>query len=671
MSQLIRGIVATSLVYLLFACSSASKRPNDRQVDLPGFDGDTSSLSGTEAKDFQLIQDAYLKNQADTAMKRARAFEKKYPHTTKRMSIQNLMGLIQLRKKNYRAAIDHFEKSLAASGDAVQSQYLLYNLGIAQYESNKFSDARKSLETIDARQVNLDTARKLLLTRALVYQKLDMPTEAARDALAWSLLIRPSNDMPLAKDDENARRFENEFKPTIEKITDPATLERLLRDSEEGPFADFVLFRLANAAMVAGQRTAAENYLRTLINRYPDTTYYPNAMELLKSLQNQNIVDAKAVGVLLPMTGRFAKMGALTLQGIALAFRTFNPNEPDSRIHIIVEDMGENGDPVEAINRLYFKHHVVAIIGPIRNEKVEEASQRAQSLGVPLISLAQKKGIDGDYVFQAAITGKNQVYEIARYAVQAMKLKKFAVIYPEENIGIRGSRYFWDAIEEMGGEVRAFESYRPGETDFRQVVDKLVGLHYQDARKRESDEMAAIREKNKITKHTRRNDEFFSLPPIVDFDAVFMPDEARAARQAVPTFAYRDVENLKFFGISTWNSENLLERGKNSSEPIYFVDTYAPENTSPENQTFVSRYVETYGTRPTALEATAYDAATLLETIMLTGDNVDRSEIKNRLMRIKNFSGVTGKITYGDGQLNRQLRVLTVKNGKIQEASSL
>src|SRR5690606_30944453 len=127
-----------------------------------------------------------------------------------------------------------------------------------------------------------------------------------------------------------------------------------------------------------------------------------------------------------------------------------------------------------------------------------------------------------------------------------------------------------------------FETYSPKETDFRTVVDKLVGLYYQDARKREMEALVQLREQEGITRETHRTEKYFHLPPIVDFDAVFIPDVARVVANILPTFAYRDVENVQFLGVATWNSPDLLKRAQRYAENSAFVDIFHVNSPSPE-----------------------------------------------------------------------------------------
>ena len=226
---------------------------------------------------------------------------------------------------------------------------------------------------------------------------------------------------------------------------------------------------------------------------------------------------------------------------------------------------------------------------------------------------------------------------------------------------------FWDAVQEFGGEVTGAETYIPNETDFRQPIDKLSGLYYMESRQRELDALAKAREENKIKKRTRKTEQYFSLKPIADYDAVFIPDDYKMAGQILPTFAYRDVDNVKFLGTSNWHSPELVSRLQGVNQAPYFVDAFDAESSSPQVTKFITRYRSTFNQDPTAMEAIAYDAASILSHVIADRSARTRGEIRDNLKSIFNYPGVTGKISYKHGQLLRNLTIFTIKAGKIVE----
>jgi branched-chain amino acid transport system substrate-binding protein len=648
------------LIFCSFGCSTAptGNGPNRETPNSP-------TPVHNEQQEYHVIEELFSQGALEASALKASAFSKRYPHSDFTASLENIRGLVSLKHKKYRQAEAHFKKSLSLSQDnhAFQ-QYVYFNLATTLADSNKIEAALQSLSTIDMQALDKQNRVKVAYLKASIYDKKSLPLEASRQLLTLGDLL---ND---AEWQRNQGPFFKLLEESLQKINDSLALEKLLHEFENSPIADSILYRLGSLAISTGNSNNSELYLKTLLLKYPQSSYYTSASQLLVHPQeHQNPLEGNTVGVLLPMKGKFSKFGAKSLQGIELAFGIFDPAEHESKISLVVEDSGDDGEQaVQALDRLVTKHHVVAVIGPMLSKGVDQVTQRAQELGVPLISLARKTTPSQDFVFQGGLTQQLQAYEIARHAIQELGLKKLAILYPNDKFGTEMSQYFWDSVESLGGKIVAAESYPPGETDFRKSVDRLSGLFYLDARQRELDLLAEERESNNIKKRTRKTEQFFNLKPIVDYEAVFIPDEPKVAGQILPTFLYRDVDHIKFLGTSSWNSPEFLTRAQNYADKSSFVDAFFADSKKPSIVDFLKKYRSTFGQEPTALEILAYDAALVLKSTLLSpAQFFTRTEIRDRLKAIKDFPGATGQISFKDGQLSKELLVITVKNGQFTE----
>ena len=84
----------------------------------------------------------------------------------------------------------------------------------------------------------------------------------------------------------------------------------------------------------------------------------------------------------------------------------------------------------------------------------------------------------GDYVFRNFITPGMQVKTLVSYAIKKLQLKRFAILYPDENYGKTFMNLFWDEVIALGGKVVGAEPYNINHTDFADPIKKLVGLNY-------------------------------------------------------------------------------------------------------------------------------------------------------------------------------------------------
>ncbi len=664
---------ATWLTYifisLLNGCGTSTKKgtsPSGMDGPIDSSESLSQGATGKEKSEFLKIQTAYQSGQMDQVQQKAAAFEKYYPKSALRAQIYNLKGLAYLAVKQPLKATASFKKALELDTQKSLGAYALYNLASAQYQLGQVDDAQGNLQKISTENIDKWNRIKIHYLKSKVFLKKNLAPEAARECLIAGRLL---NVVRTGESHEAQNAFYIVLDQSLARIRKMPIYEALFKEFEDSAFADRLLFQMGSEEIALGNPGAGEVHLRNLINRYPQSQYYTQATELIKSAQTASVVDGNTIGVLLPLKGKFGTYGQSDLESIQLAFRFFESEYSGPNINLVIEDSGdEPSQAIKALDKLVFKHHVLAVIGPLASKGIELITQRAQSLGVPLISLARYPGVSGDYIFQSGVTLEHQSKEIARYAVERLKLKKFAILYPRDKVGEAASQYFWNAVDHLGGEIVGIESYIPNETDFRQVVDKLSGLYYQDARQLELDLLTKERELQNIKRKTRKTEKFFNLKPIIDYEAVFIPDEPKVAGQVLPTFSYRDVDKINFLGTSAWNSLEFLKRAPTNLQNIYFVDAFYPESLSPSVQEFISKFRLAYEREPTAMDAMAYDTATLVESVIRRlPANPRRSDFRDQLMSVKNFPGVSGTLSFEGLKNSHGLQVLTVNAGKIQE----
>jgi len=583
----------------------------------------------TKDPDYLAMQALYQKGKYSEAIDRGTALEKKIRSPLALSYVRNLKGLSYLATRKPLPAIVQFQRALDYQPPEAIKAYLQYNLAASLTEADQVDDALETLKEIHPEALNVETRAKFYSVRAKNLLAKTAWVDSARSTLEASKSAGPANGVKAS--------YVELLDRAISQVSKQEDLLKILSGLEDAPLADRVRSRVAPGLNLEAPPATTEG-------------------------------DSHTIGLLLPLSGRFADFGSRVLHAITLALKVYDPVGTEFKLEI--EDTGDSVEQtIRALNRLANERHVAAIIGPLLSKGIDQVTARAETLGVPLITITQQPGTPGEYVISAGLSPKMQATEVARVAIEKLGLKRFAIIHPRDKFGEQYSQSYWDAVESMGGKVVGIESYASGETDFRQVIDRLVGTYYTEARVRETDVLTKQRDELKITKKTRKTSQYFDLPPIIEFDAVFIPDEPKVVGQVLPTFAYRDVDTVKFLGISTWNSPELVKRAQAFSEGSVFVDGMFLDSESTSAQRFITRFQRDHGEPPSTIEAMAYDAGLAVESALrdLAPGTVSRSEVKNRLRSISNLSGATGKISYRDGEYSRNLTLLTVKNGKIVE----
>ena len=203
--------------------------------------------------------------------------------------------------------------------------------------------------------------------------------------------------------------------------------------------------------------------------------------------------DLPRLGLLLPMTGPYRRIGEELLGGVQLA------NEEMGEIfELIVADtgvdyedlpIGDNlgGDVSESPSsgllrvvhgaRQLLAEEVVAIVGPVFSSSSVVAAVIAEGAGVPLlVPLSQQSGLDslGSHVFQLRTIPETQARILGEYATLVLGLEHLVVISPLSDYGWSFEREFARVAMANGGEIVHSDWYIPNETkDFRRVFEEI------------------------------------------------------------------------------------------------------------------------------------------------------------------------------------------------------
>ncbi len=367
----------------------------------------------------------------------------------------------------------------------------------------------------------------------------------------------------------------------------------------------------------------------------------------------------RSIGVVLPLSGKYAAYGEFVRRGMELALDGA-ANATGVRF-LFVDGAADATRSQAAVSSLLRNEKVVAVTGAITGSAAVAIAEQAQSEHVPLVTLSQRDGLPetGAYVFRNSLTARQQAETLARYAILDQGLTSFGVLYPENRLGQKMADLFTEAIEKLEGEVIALQSYADTANDFGRQIKLLRGENPYAVEKNMTDEELLL-------------DLFVPDPPPVDFEALFIPDYADRIAVIAPQLTYYGIENVPLLGINGWNSPELLSTVSKFVEGAVFVDGFFAYSPYPFVKEFVDRYFEKYGEVPTFLQAQGYDVAGILLSILDDPEIRTRDDLRLALSQLPTYPGVTGATTFNlIGEANKALYLLQVRNGNIEQLSSL
>ncbi len=549
--------------------------------------------------------------------------------------------------KSYAQAVSYYQTVRSSYPGTDYAADAGIGIGVIDMRGEKYTEAVDTLKPIVSETGGNRKGRVYFLMGESLYRMGRYPD--AFDALARSFeLLTADREQALAK-------------LFLEKIAHEnltgSDLRQLLTNNDYNLYENSLLrLKLAQDLFVSDNYSDALNLVNTIIE---SGVASPGLMNDATSLKNKILaitqVNMNAIGCILPLSGDFAPYGKQVLDGVEQALGIFSTTTSPYTLYV----MDSKGIPELAVHeaeQLVKDDHVAAIIGPLLSSTAQEVAYKMQAYNVPLLYLNQKPEIAkvGDYIFQNSLTPRDQTRAIVHYAMQHLGVKAFAVLYPESAYGEDMMREFVQQVLQGGGTVTGLEGYDPAETDFKVQIKQLVGTYYLDLRKADIKKLPP--------------DQKDKPPPIIDFSAIFIPDYYEKVAMIAPQLLYYDVTNVQLLGGNGWSGPGLIQMGGRYVDGGIYTDGFFTQSTDPATKAFTASYEASYHQEPTILSALGFDSANILALALQHASS--RAAVKNALLSIRDFHGVSGIISYNGSTVPvKKLYLLQVHGKKTVELS--
>ena len=264
-------------------------------------------------------------------------------------------------------------------------------------------------------------------------------------------------------------------------------------------------------------------------------------------------------------------------------------------------------------------------------------------------------------IFRNLLTPRQEIEGLLQKTSERMGFKKFAILYPDNSYGQFCMNLFWDRVDEMGGSITAVESYNPAHTDFAASIKKLVGLYYPrpESVTRRLEKMKTSQDKESTTFPG-------GVQPIIDFDAIFIPDSYERIVMIAPQLAYYDIIGVPLLGTRLWQSPKLPELAMDYVQGAIFSSGFFPSEDKPQTLAFLQQYEENFGQKPGILAASGYDTMTLLKQILSDEKIRTRADLAKALSKCDGLDGLTGTMAFDtEGESLKKPFILTISGRKM------
>ena len=359
--------------------------------------------------------------------------------------------------------------------------------------------------------------------------------------------------------------------------------------------------------------------------------------DVTANAKGTKIGDTIKIGVNMELTGAVAAYGKSEQNGINLAVDEINEagGVDGKKIELVTKDnKSENAEASTSSTNLAIQSNVNAIVGPSTSGAVAAASLVSQKTGVPLITPSGTQDdltVDANgvkkFVFRTTFKDSYQGEVLAAYSYNNLNAKKVVLYYDNASDYAKGIAD--EFKRKYKGQIVTEATFTSGDKDYQSALTKFKDQ---------------------------------------DYDAVVMP--GYYTETGIITKQARDLGIDKpILGPDGFSDEKFTElAGKKNASNVYYVSGYSTNVAlSDKASGFIKAYEKAYKIEPNMFAALAYDSVYMVaEASKGAKTSVD---IADNLANLKNFVGVTGKMTI-DKDHNPIKAALMVKRDNGEEVSA-
>ena len=353
------------------------------------------------------------------------------------------------------------------------------------------------------------------------------------------------------------------------------------------------------------------------------------------------------IGLLIPITGEYGKIGHSVINSVRLALNSIN----DNRIEILPRDT--RADPsttLKIAKELYEVNGVKIIIGPLFSSSTEYLSEIPE---VTFLSLTNKLTDTPTNVISAGVNSISQLNAIKKFQ-KSKNLERTIFLIP--NSDYKNELEF--AIEKTKFKFKEKFIYDQDPTILTSQIEKLT--RYPQRKRNLEDEIKRLEESNiankekRIAKLKKRDTLGF-----INFDSVVIADFDESLKSVATSLLYTDVssERIHYLTLNQWFDKSLLN--EKSLQPIFF-----PSINKSNYEKFIEEYNQAYQLSPNQLSFLSYDLIGLIYFLLY--DN-EFNSTKNIFYKKNKFKGKIGIFEIEKNIITHQLNFYSVENNQFKK----
>lgn len=341
-----------------------------------------------------------------------------------------------------------------------------------------------------------------------------------------------------------------------------------------------------------------------------------------------------SIAVTAPLSGDYAQYGEAFRTATELKAAEINEAGGINGQQVQLSFFDDQNDSREAANiaqRLVDDQSITAVIGPFSSTAALAGApiyQRGELVQLSPTASHPDFTAQGSYMFRNINTQATEGPIVADLLVNTLQAKRVAIIYINNDWGLTTKDNVGSAVENLGGEVVAEESYMDGQArDFSATLTRLAGLN-----------------------------------PDVIFIAGFYAETGAIAQQMIQLGI-----DIPLAGPSSLFNEALIDLAGDAVEGLVVTSNFFPDERAEKIAAFVDAYRESYDSTPNQFAAVAYDSLGMLAQAIKDANSTNRQAVRDTLAQIENYPGVTGLTSFDENRdVIKKMTVLEIRDGEFR-----
>ncbi len=571
--------------------------------------------------------------------------EKALKYNLKGVTLFN-MGEVQKSILNFQVAEKYTPKDTQ-----LYSQVQL-NMASGHFMLNEYNELKARLDQIETSSLNPAELKKF------AQLELAYGTKFKNDMMIVSSSANLLSDAKTFSEVQGSSVYAP-MKESFEKLSPGDRINVFEKFNGKTNLATAYLARTEiESRLVAGDKSGAGDivtWLRTQYAANEELNMFLKEYDL--RISNSTRISISDIGLVLPLTGEKASFGQKALAGVDTGLKVMGLSE-NIKIHT-KDSLDSPARGAEAVLELIREDKVSMIIGGLFPESATAEYLEARKFGVLYISLSQinlPKEEKNHHLIEVQGSIESQVATLLSDEMINKFGPRIGVIYPENEGGKAYLEEIWRKSSQKNLQVTSIAGFPKNSHDYRDSAQLFLGLKYPRER---SEELKILED---VYEHERSSiRRVQTLPPVIDFDWVFVASYPHEATQLIPTLGYYDATRIKVVGVPSWVSKSMVKEQKNLGT-LYFVG----DDPKDINHEMLTKFQELYGKPASLIEVLSLDAMKIgSEALNLTGNVGSRDDFDARLKAAGKLKGLTTEWDFKDGVWLKKMNAMTITRGEI------